>query len=27
MIKTKVTPGFRPWTDDYSNLWQIVRLK
>jgi hypothetical protein len=27
MIRTKVTPGFRPWTDDYSNLWQIVRLK
>ncbi|MDQ2898741.1 MAG: fused MFS/spermidine synthase [Acidobacteriota bacterium] len=18
-------PGFRPWTDDYSNLWQILR--
>jgi hypothetical protein len=27
IARTKVTPGFRPWTDDYSNLWQIVRLK
>ncbi len=27
MVRTKITPGFRPWTDDYSNLWQIVRLK
>jgi SAM-dependent methyltransferase len=23
--KIKVIPGFRPWTDDYSNLWQILK--
>jgi hypothetical protein len=22
-----VPPGLRPWTDDYSNLWQILKLK
>ncbi len=22
---TELKPGFRPWTDDYSNLWQIRR--
>ena len=24
---TEFRPGFRPWTDDYSNLWQIARLR
>jgi SAM-dependent methyltransferase len=23
--KIKVKPGFRPWTDDYSNLWRILK--
>jgi SAM-dependent methyltransferase len=23
--RIKVKPGFRPWTDDYSNLWQILK--
>jgi hypothetical protein len=27
MHQAKTPPGFRPWTDDYSNLWQIVSLK
>lgn len=24
---TESKPGFRPWTDDYSNIWQILRLQ
>ncbi len=27
MHQAKTPAGFRPWTDDYSNLWQIVSLK
>jgi hypothetical protein len=27
MNKTTVPAGFRPWTDDYSNIVQILRLK
>ncbi|MFB3776701.1 MAG: spermidine synthase [Bryobacteraceae bacterium] len=23
--RIKVKPGFRPWTDDYSNLWRILK--
>src|SRR6185295_5481875 len=22
----EMPPGFRPWTDDYSNLWRVFRL-
>jgi hypothetical protein len=25
VTKTEVTPNFRPWTDDYSNIVQILR--
>jgi hypothetical protein len=24
---TQLKPGFRPWTDDYSNIVQILRLQ
>jgi hypothetical protein len=27
MMTTALPPGFRPWTDDYSNILQILRLK
>jgi len=27
MAPTTVKPGFRPWTDDYSNIVQILRLE
>jgi hypothetical protein len=27
MHQAKTPAKFRPWTDDYSNLWQIVNLK
>jgi hypothetical protein len=27
MHPAKTVPNFRPWTDDYSNLFQIVSIR
>jgi SAM-dependent methyltransferase len=27
LIAIQVPPSLRPWTDDYSNLWQVLKLK